>query len=105
MRVRSMCTIPARVSVAHWVVAVLISILTLSPWTPEIAAQEPLDSVIPLDSIVVNVLRSAVGLDRAPYAVSVSSGQALQLGNTGFSLDEALQGIPCLLYTSDAADE
>ncbi|MEC7845852.1 MAG: TonB-dependent receptor, partial [Gemmatimonadota bacterium] len=68
----------------------------MSPWTPEIAAQEPLDSVIPLDSIVVNVLRSAVGLDRAPYAVSVSSGQALQLGNTGFSLDEALQGIPGL---------
>ena len=91
-----MCTIPARVNVAHWVVAVLISISTLSPWTPEIAAQEPLDSVIPLDSIVVNVLRSTVGLDRAPYAVSVSSGQALQLGNTGFSLDEALQGIPGL---------
>ena len=35
-------------------------------------------------------------MPRAPYAVSVQSDQALQLGNTGFSLDEALQGIPGL---------
>ena len=87
---------PVRVNVTHRVVTLLIAIGMLNPWTPEIAAQEPLDSVIPLDSIVVNVLRGTVGLNRAPYAVSVSSGQALQLGNTGFSLDEALQGIPGL---------
>ena len=87
---------PVPVNVTHRVVTLLIAIGMLNPWTPEIAAQEPLDSVIPLDSIVVNVLRGTVGLDRAPYAVSVSSGQALQLGNTGFSLDEALQGIPGL---------
>ena len=65
-------------------------------WAPEVDAQEPLDSVIPLDSMVVGVLRGTVGLDRAPFAVSVQSGQALQLGNTGFSLDEALQGVPGL---------
>ena len=87
---------PVPVNVTHRVVTLLIAIGMLNPWTPEIAAQEPLDSVIPLDSIVVNVLRGTVGLNRAPYAVSVSSGQALQLGNTGFSLDEALQGIPGL---------
>ena len=91
-----MFVIPARVNVAHWVVTLLMSIAMLAPWTPEIAAQEPLDAVIPLDSMVVTVLRGTVALDRAPYAVSVSSGQALQLGNTGFSLDEALQGIPGL---------
>ena len=88
--------IPVRVNVTHWLVTLLIAVAMLSPWTLEVVAQEPLDSVIPLDSIMVNVLRGTVGLNRAPYAVSVSSGQALQLGNTGFSLDEALQGIPGL---------
>ncbi len=91
-----MFVIPVRVNVIHWVVTLLMAVTTLNPWTPEIAAQEPLDSVIPMDSILVNVLRGTVGLNRAPYAVSVSSGQALQLGNTGFSLDEALQRIPGL---------
>ncbi|MCH7934365.1 MAG: TonB-dependent receptor plug domain-containing protein, partial [Gemmatimonadetes bacterium] len=71
-----------------------MAIAMLGPWTPELSAQEPLDSVIPLDSIVVTVLRATDGLARAPYAVTVQSGRALQLGNTGFSLDEALQGIP-----------
>ena len=91
-----MFVIPVRMNVTHWVVTLLMAIAMLNPWTPEIAAQEPFDSIIPLDSMVVTVLRGTVGLNRAPYAVSVSSGQALQLGNTGFSLDEALQGIPGL---------
>ena len=89
-----MFAIPVRMRVAHRVVTVLMAIAMLQPWTPEIAAQEPLDSVIPMDSITVTVLRATDGLGRAPYAVSVQSGRALQLGNTGFSLDEALQGIP-----------
>ena len=88
--------IPVRVNVTHWLATFLTAAAMSSAWTPEVAAQEPFDSVIPLDSMVVSVLRSTVGLDRAPYAVSVQSGQALQLGNTGFSLDEALQGIPGL---------
>jgi len=71
-----------------------MGIAMLGPWTPELSAQEPLDSVIPLDSIVVTVLRANNGLGRTPYAVSVRSGRDLQLGNTSFSLDEALQGIP-----------
>ena len=89
-----MFVIPVRVNVIHWVVTLLMAIAMLNPWTSEIAAQEPLDSVIPMDSLVVTVLRATDGLGRAPYAVSVQSGRALQLGNTGFSLDEALQGIP-----------
>ena len=52
--------------------------------------------MIPLDSVLVTVLRSSDELARTPYAVSVQSGQSLQRGNTGFSLDEALQGIPGL---------
>ena len=86
--------IPVRVNVAHGVVTLLVSIAMFSPWTPEIAAQEPLDSVIPMDSLVVTVLRATDGLGRAPYAVTVQGERALQLGNTGFSLNEALRGIP-----------
>ena len=91
-----MFVIPVRMNIIYWVVTLLMAIAMLNPWTPEIAAQEPLDSVIPMDSMVVTVLRATDGLGRAPYAVSVQSGRALQLGNTGFSLDEALQGIPGL---------
>ena len=87
---------PVRVNVTHSALTLLMAIAILGPWTVEISAQEPLDSVIPLDSIVVTVLRATNGLGRAPYAVSVQTGRALQLGNTGFSLDEALQGVPGL---------
>ena len=47
MTVRSMFVIPVRVNVFHWAVTVLMAIVMFSPWTPEIAAQEPVDSVIP----------------------------------------------------------
>ncbi|MEE3184644.1 MAG: TonB-dependent receptor, partial [Gemmatimonadota bacterium] len=89
-----MCTIPARVNVAHWVVAVLISILTLSPWTPEIAAQEPLDSVIPLAPLVVNVLRTPIQQNASPLAVSAIGEGDIQRGRSGFFIEEALQGLP-----------
>ena len=89
-----MFVIPVRMHITQWVVTLLMAIAMLQPSTPEIVAQEPLDSVIPMDSMVVTVLRATDGLGRAPYAVSVQSGRALQLGNTGFSLDEALQGVP-----------
>ncbi len=89
-----MMIIPVRLSGTRWVSTFLVGVAMFNPWTPEIAAQEPLDSVIPMDSIVVSVLRNTNGLGRTPYAVTVQSGRALQLGNTGFSLDEALQGIP-----------
>ena len=85
---------PVRVNITHCALTLLMGIAMLGPWTPELSAQEPLDSVIPLDSIVVTVLRANNGLGRTPYAVSVRSGRDLQLGNTSFSLDEALQGIP-----------
>jgi iron complex outermembrane receptor protein len=96
MKGGSMKMAPVRVNATHWVTTLFTAATMSSLWPPEIAAQEPADSVIPLDSVMVSVLRGAVGLDRAPYAVSVQSGQALQLGNTGFSLDEAIQGIPGL---------
>ena len=76
---------------------VLTAVALSSAGTAEVAAQEPLDSVIPIDSLVVTVLGATNGLGpNLPYAVSVQTGRALQLGNTGFSLDEAIQGIPGL---------
>lgn len=91
-----MMKIPVRVNVTKWAVTAMMAVATFSPWAPEITAQEATDSVIPLDSIVVTVLRGSDGLGSAPYAVSVRSGEDLQLGNIGFSLDEALQGVPGL---------
>ena len=91
-----MMMIPVRVGVTPLVVTFLMSAAMLNPWTPEIAGQQLPDSVIPLDSVVVTVLRGSDNLGSTPFALSVSSGQALHLGNTGFSLEEALQGIPGL---------
>ena len=59
-----------------------------------LSAQELPDSVVPLDSVVVTVIRGSDGLGRTPFAVSVQGQRNLQLGNTGFSLEEALQGLP-----------
>ena len=59
-----------------------------------LSAQEPADSVIPLDSVVVTVVRGLDGLGHTPFAVSVQGERSLQLGNTGFSLEEALQTLP-----------
>jgi len=59
-----------------------------------LAAQELPDSVVPLDSVLVTVTRSLDGLGHTPFAVSVQGETNLQLGNTGLSLEEALQGLP-----------
>ena len=58
------------------------------------AAQEPPDTVMVLDSVVVTVVRGAGALARTPFAVSVIGQTDLRLGNSGASLEEALQGIP-----------
>jgi len=88
---------PVSRNATRWFLTVLTTVALSSAGTPEVAAQEPLDSVIPIDSLVVTVLGATNGLGaHLPYAVSVQTGRALQLGNTGFSLDEAIQGIPGL---------
>ena len=57
-----MLVMPVRINVTHWVVTVLTAIAMVGPWASEIAAQEPPDSVIPMDSHVVTVLRATDGL-------------------------------------------
>ena len=93
MTTTSVCARKATCVVAE---VLAMALTTLVLWNSGLAGQEPPDSVIPLDSVLVTVLRSSDELARTPYSVSVQTGQSLQRGNTGFSLDEALQGIPGL---------
>ena len=70
-----------------------VVLVALFPNT-RLVAQELPDSVVPLDSVLVTVTRGLDGLGHTPFAVSVQGGANLQLGNTGYSLEEALQGLP-----------
>ncbi len=49
---------------------------------------------IPVDPIVVTVLRSPITMDRAPFALSVLGEGATTAGRTGAFLEEALHGLP-----------
>jgi iron complex outermembrane recepter protein len=69
-------------------------LLALGSWPGRAPAQQVPDTVLSVDSIRVTVLRGEIGLARAPYPVTILDKEALQLGNTGFSIDEALQGVP-----------
>ncbi len=80
--------------VTRWTIAPGLSLGLLMAVAVGLSAQEPADSVIPLDSVLVTVVRGLDGLGRTPFAVSVQGERNLQLGNTGFSLEEALQGLP-----------
>tara|TARA_Y100000590_G_scaffold450393_1_gene589979 strand:- start:187 stop:2346 length:2160 start_codon:yes stop_codon:yes gene_type:complete len=78
-----------------WQTGILILAITLfSGIINVIFAQEYPDSVVPLDSVVVTITRGTDAIGQIPFAVSVQGQRNLQLGNTGFSLEEALQGIP-----------
>ena len=78
-----------------WQTGILILAITLfSGIINIIFAQEYPDSVVPLDSVVVTITRGTDAIGHIPFAVSVQGQRNLQLGNTGFSLEEALQGIP-----------
>lgn len=57
------------------------------------AGQEPPDTVVRLDPVVVRVLRSAVGTG-SPHAVSVVGGGELTRGNPGAWLEETLRALP-----------
>ena len=89
-----MMKLPVRVNVAHWVATLLAVVAMSSPWTPEVAAQQQPDSVIPLEPIEVTVLRTPIMQNAAPFAVSAMTEADLQRGRSGFFLEEALQGLP-----------
>lgn len=81
----------------------LLAPLTLLPLViPGFAAGQgassPLsaDTIRPvvLEGVTVEILRSPVRLDRAPFAVSVLQEELRERGRGAFSIEEALQGLP-----------
>ena len=60
----------------------------------QLGAQQLPDSAISIDSLTVTVLRGSDAINQTPYAISIRDQVELQLGNTGLSLEEALQGLP-----------
>ena len=71
-----------------------ITALLASVGAPPAGAQEPPDSIVAIDSVVVTITRGPIRVGRFPYAVSVLRGRELRLGNSGFSLEEAVQALP-----------
>ena len=55
--------------------------------------QEPPDSAVELEPVVVRVLRTTVGTG-TPYAVSVARGEELRRATGGAFLEEALRAVP-----------
>jgi iron complex outermembrane recepter protein len=49
---------------------------------------------IPVPGVVVNILRSPVRMDRAPFAVSVIREEMRDRGRSASSIEEALHGLP-----------
>jgi iron complex outermembrane recepter protein len=49
---------------------------------------------IPIRELVVEVLRSPIGLDEAPFAVSVLDHELYTTGRSSGSIEESLQGLP-----------
>jgi iron complex outermembrane receptor protein len=60
---------------------------------PAAAQQERPDSVVPIEPIVVRVLRSSLG-SGSPYPVTVVAGRELRRANPGVFLEEALRALP-----------
>ena len=60
----------------------------------QLGAQQLPDSAISIDSLTVTVLRGSDAINQTPYAISIRDQVDLQLGNTGLSLEAALQGLP-----------
>lgn len=60
---------------------------------PDSSARARPDSVIPLEPLVVRVLKSHV-VTGTPYAVSVAAGSELHRGNAGTYLEEMLRAVP-----------
>jgi iron complex outermembrane receptor protein len=60
---------------------------------PAAAQQERPDSVVPIEPIVVRVLRSSLGTG-SPYPVTVVEGRELRRANPGAFLEEALRALP-----------
>jgi iron complex outermembrane receptor protein len=71
----------------------LATAVTLGAGPIASAAQERPDSVVPLEPLVVRVLRSSVGAG-SPFPVSVVAGDELRRGTPGAFLEEAIRALP-----------
>ena len=89
-----MTTMSVRLNISNLVVTGLMAIAMLASWPPGIEAQQQPDSVIPLEPLEVNILRTPILQNASPIAVSAMAGADLQRGRSGFFLEEALQGLP-----------
>ncbi|TVP42171.1 MAG: TonB-dependent receptor [Gemmatimonadales bacterium] len=49
---------------------------------------------IPVRGVIVNILRSPIRVDRAPFAISVIQEEVLGRGRSASSVEEALHGLP-----------
>ena len=73
----------------------IVLLSAFGPAVAELRAQLPEpDSVVPLEEIEVNVLRTPISLGQAPFSISVLGESALTHGKAGLSIEEALQGLP-----------
>lgn len=60
---------------------------------PELQPGDPL-SPIPVQGVLVEILRSPIRMSNAPFAVSVLQREIEERGRSNSSIDEALQGLP-----------
>jgi iron complex outermembrane recepter protein len=74
----------------------IAAVVTLGVLAVPAAAQEAPDSadVVPLQPVLVNVLRTPFELTSAPFAVAVNGEAEVQRARPGLGMDEALGGIP-----------
>ena len=84
-------------------VATAATLLSLSAPSP-LVAQEPADSALPLDSIVVDALRLPTYLATAPFAVTVLGVDDTRRARSGRGLAEALHGVPGLQVSDRSND-
>jgi iron complex outermembrane receptor protein len=89
---------PTRTSTPRWLAKratagwLLIVAFAASPTHAQTAGRDTVP--VPLDSLVVTVLRTPFDAIRAPYAVAVVRSGEIQRAKPGLALDEALRGVP-----------
>lgn len=78
---------------SSWLGTTLATAVALGAGSVASTAQERPDSVVPLEPLVVRVLRSSVGTG-SPFPVSVVAGDELRRGTPGAFLEEAIRALP-----------
>lgn len=93
-------TLPSRIRAARGLAAAVAASLALGSAPLQGQERTPLrPDTLPADTfrlegIEVEVFRRPLGSGEVPFAVSVVGREAIQRGTSGFSLEEALRGLP-----------